>query len=36
MTASSPVKTIIILFKEWTTATLTVTKTDIIHQGMYV
>ena len=36
MTASSPVKIIIIiLFKEWMTAILTVTKIDTIHQGMY-
>ena len=35
MTASFPVKIIIILFKEWMTAILTVTKIDTIHQGMY-
>ena len=35
MTASSPVKIIIILFKEWMTVTPTVTKTDTIHKGTY-
>ena len=35
MTANSPVKIIIILFKEWMTTILTVAKIDTIHQGMY-
>ena len=35
MAASSPVKKIIILFKEWMAAIITVTKTDTIHQDMY-
>ena len=35
MTASSPVKIIIILFKEWMTVIPTVTKTDTIHKGTF-
>ena len=35
MTANSPVKIIIILFKEWMTTILTVAKIDTIHQAMY-
>ena len=33
MTASSPVKINIVLFKEWTNAILTVTKPDALLQG---
>ena len=35
MTASSPAKINIVSFEEWTSAILTVTKTDALLQGMY-